>query len=163
MKFLTDAMLGKLTRFLRIFGYDTIYASDLVDFYNTNPVPDEKLKEYAMQSNRIILTKDLPFYNRSKENAILLEGKGVYNYLFQLQQKLNLIYEFNIENARCSVCNATLKKVIDKETIKKLVKHGTFKTYNEFFQCINPNCQQIFWNGPHIADIINNLKSKKDY
>ena len=27
MKFLADAMLGKLTRFLRIFGFDTIYAN----------------------------------------------------------------------------------------------------------------------------------------
>ena len=163
MKFLTDAMLGKLTRFLRIFGYDTIYASDLVDFYSINPVPDEKLNEYAVQSNRLIITKDLPFYNRSKENVILLEGKGVYNYLNQLQQQLNLIYEFNIETARCSVCNAMLKKVSDKETIKKLVKHGTFKTYNEFFQCINPNCQKVFWKGPHIMDIINNLENKTDY
>ena len=30
MKFLVDAMLGKLARFLRIFGYDTIYANDLM-------------------------------------------------------------------------------------------------------------------------------------
>ena len=47
MNFLTDAMLGKLTRFLRIFGYDTIYASDLIDLYCINPVPDEKLSEFA--------------------------------------------------------------------------------------------------------------------
>jgi uncharacterized protein with PIN domain len=163
MKFLTDAMLGKLTRFLRIFGYDTIYASDLVDCYGANPVPDEKLSEYAIQSSRIVITKDLPFFNRIKENAILLDGEGVYNYLDQLQHHLNLIYEFNIEKARCSVCNTTLKKVNDKKSIKELVKHETFKTYNEFFQCNNPNCKKVFWNGPHIADIIKKLQNKTDY
>ncbi|MFX0047170.1 MAG: DUF5615 family PIN-like protein, partial [Candidatus Hermodarchaeota archaeon] len=95
MKFLVDAMLGKLTRFLRIFGYDTLYASDLIELYSTNPVPDKKLNEYAVRTNRIIITKDLPFYNEIKENAILLEGEGVYNYLDQLKHKLNLNYEFN--------------------------------------------------------------------
>ena len=133
MKFLTDAMLGKLTRFLRIFGYDTMYASDLIDHYRINPVPDKNLNEYAVRSNRIVITKDLPFYNRIKENAILLEGEGVYNYLNQLKQELNLVYEFKMENARCSVCNKILKKVTNKNSIKELVKHETFKNYNELF------------------------------
>jgi uncharacterized protein with PIN domain len=158
MKFLTDAMLGKLTRFLRIFGYDTIYASDLIYHYGINPVPDEKLSEFAVRSNRLVITKDLPFYNRIKENAILLEGEGVYNYLNQLKLKLNLVYDFKIEDARCSVCNATLKRVNNKNSIKEFVKHETFNTYNEFFQCDNPRCKKVFWNGPHIADIIKNLK-----
>ncbi|MFW9948829.1 MAG: Mut7-C RNAse domain-containing protein [Candidatus Thorarchaeota archaeon] len=163
MKFLVDAMLGKLTRFLRIFGYDTLYASDLIDLYNTNPVPDKKLTEYAVWSNRIIITKDLPFYNETKENAILLEGEGVYNYLDQLKRKLNLNYEFKIENARCSICNTILIKVNDKNSIREFVKRETFKTYNEFFQCNNPKCQKVFWNGPHIANIIKKLRKEKNY
>ena len=163
MKFLVDAMLGKLTRFLRIFGYDTIYASDLIDHYRTNPVPDKKLNEYAILSNRILITKDLPFYNEMKENAVLLEGEGVYNYLNQLKQKLNLVYEFKMENARCSVCNTRLKKVNNKNSIKELVKHETFKNYDEFFQCSNLGCQKVFWNGPHIADIIKKLRDEIKY
>ena len=67
MKFLTDAMLGKLTRFLRIFGYDTIYANDLIGYYCENPVQDKNLKEYALLSNRLVITKDLPFYNETRE------------------------------------------------------------------------------------------------
>jgi len=115
MKFLADAMLGKLARFLRIFGYDTIYASDLIDCYHANPVPDKKLNEYAVRSNRIVITKDLQFYKEIKENAILLEGEGVYNYLNQLKRKLNLNYDFNMEKTRCSVCNTMLKKVNNKK------------------------------------------------
>ncbi len=163
MKFLVDAMLGKLARFLRIFGYDTIYASDLIDHYRTNPVPDKKLNEYAVWSNRIVITKDLPFYNEIKENAILLEGEGVYNYLNQLKRKSNLVYDFNMEKARCSVCNTMLKRVNEKNSIKEFVKHETFKTYNEFFQCNNPRCLKVFWNGPHIADIIKKLRDEMNY
>jgi len=153
MKFLADAMLGKLARFLRIFGYDTIYASDLIDHYQVNPVPDKKINEYAVWSNRIVITKDLQFYIKIKENAILLEGEGVYNYLNQLKRKLNLDYDFTMEKTRCSACNAMLKKVNNKNSIEEFVKFETFKNYNEFFQCTNKRCQKVFWNGPHIADI----------
>jgi len=58
MKFLVDAMLGKLSRFLRIFGFDTIYANDLIEYYNIDPVPDSSLKEYAQSTDRIVITKD---------------------------------------------------------------------------------------------------------
>ena len=163
MKFLTDAMLGKLTRFLRIFGYDTIYANELIDFYFANPVPDKNLKEYALLRNRIVLTKDLPFYNEIKETAILLKGKGIYNYLNQLKRSLNLVYDFNIEKARCSVCNSMLKRISDKNSIKEYVKHETFKNYDEFFKCNNLACQKVFWNGPHIADIIKSLREEIYY
>ena len=153
MKFLVDAMLGKLARFLRIFGYDTVYANDLIEYYNTNPVPDNNLKEYAQSSNRIIITKDLPFYKNIIDNAILLEGEGIYSYLNQLKQKLKLQFNFKIQIARCSTCNSPLQGVANKILIKKLVKSETFLNYKEFFQCVNPTCRKVFWNGPHIADI----------
>jgi len=153
MKFLVDAMLGKLARFLRIFGYDTVYANDLIEYYNMDPVPDNNLKEYAQSTNRTVITKDLPFYNGIMEKAIFLEGKGVYNYLNQLKAKLKLSYKFSIQNARCSTCNSPLQEVTDKFLIKNLVKRETFLTYNEFFQCVNPTCRKVFWDGPHIEDI----------
>jgi len=153
MKFLVDAMLGKLARFLRIFGYDTVYANDLIEYYNINPVPDISLKEYAQSTNRTIITKDLPFYKDNMDNAILLEGEGIYSYLNQLKQKLKLQLKFNIQNTRCSTCNSSLQEVSNKILIKKLVKRETFLNYNEFFQCVSPTCRKVFWNGPHIADI----------
>ena len=153
MKFLVDAMLGKLARFLRIFGYDTVYANDLIEYYNIDPVPDNSLKEYAQLTNRIVITKDLPFYKNILNNAIFLEGEGIYSYLNQLRQKLKLQLIFNIKNARCSTCNSPLQEVINKVLIKNVVKRETFLNYNEFFQCVSPTCKKVFWNGPHIADI----------
>ena len=80
MKFLVDAMLGKLARFLRIFGYDTIYANDLISYYNIDPVPDEKLLEYALENERLIITKDFPFFSKIRGRGILLEGEGAWFY-----------------------------------------------------------------------------------
>ena len=158
MKFLVDAMLGKLARFLRIFGYDTIYANDLISYYNADPVPDEKLLEYALENERLIITKDLPFFSKIRGRGILLEGEGVYNYLQQLQSKLNLKFNFEISKGRCSVCNGILNKVANKEIIKHLVQLESYRNYSEFYQCSNPRCKQVFWEGPHITDIVLKLK-----
>jgi len=158
MKFLADAMLGKLARILRIFGYDVIYANDLEEYFKLAPVPDDKLKDYAEESKRIIITKDLPFFNRIKDKGIYLEGEGVYNYLYQLKAKFNLKFEFDLYSARCSVCNHLLKKVADKNSIQDKVQADTFNYYDVFVQCINPLCKKVYWKGTHIEDILKILK-----
>lgn len=157
MKFLTDSMFGKLTRHLRIFGYDTVYADDLEKTFNVRPVPDEKLMEFAISENRIILTRDYVFYNKCSDNSIYLDGEGVYNYLKQLKEKLFIEFEFDIEKARCSICNSTLKKVEDINQIRNSIKNETLKYSHEFFQCENAECKKVFWKGSHINDIMNKL------
>lgn len=158
IKFLTDAMFGKLTRFLRIFGYDTVYANDLIPYFQLDPVPDEKLIEYAKETDRILITRDQPLYNKFKEQCVFIEGEGIYNYLNQLKAKIDVKFSFDIGHARCSICNATLKQVINKELLKDHVKPQTLAVYDEFYQCLNLSCKKIFWKGTHIEDIINQLK-----
>lgn len=159
MKFLTDSMLGKLARFLRMFGYDTIYANDLLDYFQIDPIPDKKLANYALKSGRFLITKDQLLYMSVPEISILLEGVGIYNYLNQLKEKLNLHFEFKIENARCSVCNSQLMKVEEKKNVENLVLKETYNHYNDFFQCTNSKCKKIFWKGSHIEDIENRLEN----
>jgi len=152
-------MLGKLTRFLRIFGFDAVYANDLIDYFKIDPVPDEKLIEFAKQNDRVIITKDYLLYKNNRSKTILLEGEGIYNYLSQLNNN-GLEFIFNIEKARCSMCNSELKKVNEKDLIKDLILEETFNHYNEFFQCINPQCKKVYWKGSHIEDIINKIEDK---
>jgi len=159
-KFLVDSMLGKLARFLRIFGYDTIYANDLEEFFGESPVPDDKLKQFAEENNRIIITKDYIFCKKMKGRSIYLKGEGVYNYLNQLREELQMNYTFLMERARCSVCNSIMERVKDKKLIKNSVLDETYNNYNEFYQCINPNCNKVFWNGPHILDITKKIENK---
>jgi uncharacterized protein with PIN domain len=160
MKFLVDAMLGKLARFLRIFGYDTLYANDLIEHFNIDPIPDEQLLTYAQQSNRVIITKDYPFYKRITEKVIYLEGEGVYNYLNQITEKYGINLDFKIEKARCTVCNSSLKRIEEKRDIRNLVQQETYNQFNEFYQCLNSSCKKIYWKGSHIDDIENKLAFK---
>jgi uncharacterized protein with PIN domain len=157
MKFLVNSMLGKLTRFLRIFGYDTIYANDLIKYFNVDPVPDDLLIEYANRHNRTIITKDLFLYKRYKGNSIFLKGEGIYNYLHQLNKQFGLNFEFNIKQARCSICNFPLERVENKISIKNDVLKETYNHFNEFYQCSNHQCKKVYWEGTHIEDIENKL------
>ena len=160
IKFLVNSMLGKLSRLLRIFSYDTVYANDLIVHFNLDPVPDDKLLEFGLKEERIIVTRDYILYKKAKDNGFYLEGEGVYNYLKQLKIKLNLDYNFDIKRARCSICNSELKKV-DKKLIKELIESETFKYHNNFYQCPNSNCKKIYWKGTHIENIIEKLNNKK--
>jgi uncharacterized protein with PIN domain len=153
MKFLVDAMLGKLTRFLRIFGYDTVYANDLTNFFNLDPVPDDYLIKYANDNNRIIITKDLPLYQRYEDNSIFLKGEGIYNYLNQLNKQFGLKFEFDFKKARCSICNSKIELVKDKTLIKNEVLESTYNYFDDFYQCLNLQCKKVYWQGTHIQDI----------
>lgn len=159
IKLLTDSMFGRLTRLLRIFGYDTVYANDLENYFQVSPVPDDLLLKYALEHDRIIITRDYPFFKKNMKKIIYMEGEGVYHYLFQLKKKLHLEYNFIFQNARCSICNSSLKKVKDKEEIINEVKPQTFKYYNEFYRCIDESCRKIYWEGTHIDKIRKQLKN----
>ncbi|MHA2283527.1 MAG: DUF5615 family PIN-like protein [Promethearchaeota archaeon] len=160
MKFLVDSMLGKLARFLRIFGYDTIYANDLTEIFNTDPVPDEKLIEYAKENDRFIITKDLMLYKTYSERSLFLHGEGVYNYLHQLKEKLNVTFEFNVEKAKCSICNSKLLKIQNKNEISGNALQDSLNNYEEFYRCSNLKCNKIFWKGSHIEDIEKRLEKE---
>ncbi|MHA1689331.1 MAG: DUF5615 family PIN-like protein [Promethearchaeota archaeon] len=157
MKFLVDAMLGRLARFLRIFGYDTLYANDLEKYYGMNPISDKKLLEHALRENRILITRDYSFYKKARPISIYIKGEGVYNYLKQLKEKLNLEYEFTMDRARC-VCNSPLERITNKESIKKEVEEATFNYHKIFYRCLNPACRKIFWMGTHIENILKEMK-----
>jgi len=153
MKFLADSMLGKLTRFMRIFGYDTVFANDLIDYFKLDPVPDEMLIEYASKNDRFIITKDFPLYKSYKDKTIYLKGEGIYNYLGQLNNQFGLQFKFDLKLARCSICNSQLEKVAHKNLIKDKLLEETYNNYDEFYQCLNLQCRKIYWQGSHIEDI----------
>ena len=69
MKFVADAMLGKLARWLRIIGQDVIYS---VQF------SDSELLKLAKTEERVLLTRDFELYKRAITRSLdsfYVEGK----------------------------------------------------------------------------------------
>ena len=62
-KFIADDMVGKLARFLRILGYDTVYIHD---------IDNNRLIDIALKEDRIILTRDTALVQRTLVKKYLL-------------------------------------------------------------------------------------------
>jgi uncharacterized protein with PIN domain len=73
-RFIADRMLGTLIRYLRFMGYDTVSANG---FAEGNTKEDTLLLEFAVQENRILLTKDTELASRGKKQAVLVISDDV--------------------------------------------------------------------------------------
>lgn len=145
-RFLLDGMLGSLSRWLRIGGYDTEYMKD---------TPDDELIEAAKRESRILLTRDEALVHRASKHsveAIYIEDEGDEDMLRQLTTQIGL--EYDPTQARCPKCNSTVDKV-GKEEVADRVPERTYKVVDDYWVC--PLCGNIYWRGSHWARIVETL------
>jgi len=135
--FIADAMLGRLARWLRFLGFDTVYFPG---------ISDASLIRIALEQNRTILTRD----------TRLIRVKGLRSYLLiasddPFQQLLETISTFKLRQfrllSRCVKCNGNLQKIKDKSEVKDSVPEYVFLHYNLFQKCAD--CGKIYWEGTH--------------
>ncbi|RLI12294.1 hypothetical protein DRO33_02845 [Candidatus Bathyarchaeota archaeon] len=144
MRFLVDAMLGKLARWLRLLGHDTEYGRD---------ASDNELLTRAAEEGRILLTSDTELFRRAVASgirAVLVKGTSEEERLAQLAVRLGLKLEVDLENSRCSKCNSPVVEV-PKEAVRGLVPEGSWRRYERFWRCTG--CGQIYWQGSHWSNI----------
>jgi len=152
LRFITDGMLGKLTRWLRMLGQDVEYSRSL---------EDERLIETAKAENRILLTRDLKLYQLARKrgaNATLVKGATEAEKLANLARRFNLKLEIDVAISRCPKCNTPIRS-ISKEKILDRIPHATSTHYNEFWECAG--CGQIYWRGSHWKRIERTLKEAR--
>ena len=149
MKFIADSMLGKLARWLRFLGYDTLYHP----YYE-----DQAIIDQASTENRIVLTKDRELVKAltSKDiRTLLIEANRYEEQLKQIARKLD-IRRTPSPFTRCSVCNGSLES-LGREKARELVPPYVYEIQQKFFIC--PNCKRVYWAGSHQDSI--NLTLKK--
>lgn len=109
IKFLADKMLGKLTKWLRILGYDTTY-----------PISDEDITLIltARQENRILLTRDTNLIKRKNIcDYLFIKSDQWEEQLLEVIRGLKLIIDFNSNMfSRCSLCNTPTIKIDKKKS-----------------------------------------------
>ena len=152
MKFVTDGMLGKLTRWLRMLGHDIEY---------TGSMDDKAIIEKAKKEGRVLLTRDLQLYQQAigrGAEAFLIESPNQTANLAKLAKRFKFKLQIDIEVSRCPKCNTQIKSVSKTNVISKIPK-TTASNYNEFWEC--PNCGQIYWRGAHWKRIDRTLNEAK--
>lgn len=151
MKFVVDEMMGRLAKWLRILGYDTVYMKD---------VEDNEVLRVAFRDGRILLTRDAQLLDRIKiPEAYLVKAES--SYLEQLKEVLehfDLPMDENQIFTRCLQCNVPIH-IIEKSKVIGKIPPYVAKSQAEFKIC--PNCQRIFWPATHYTNTIHKLREMK--
>jgi len=136
-RFILDAHLGKLAKYLRMLGFDSLYRNDY---------GDEEIIEISLREKRIILTRDkLLLRSRRVTHGYYIRSVEKHNQLRELVQKFDLYSQFK-SFTRCMTCNAELVSK-NREDIKQLIPPDILQCYDEFFFC--PACRKVYWKGSH--------------
>jgi len=139
VKFLADAMLGRLARWLRFLGFDVVYLKD---------VEDSHLVRIARAEGRILLTRDRGIPARFKVPCVLINSEQLHEQLKQLialyppdGQKIG---------TRCLLCNTLLQPVKKEEIIDKVPEY-ILHNHKKFFRCTE--CERVYWEGSHMKKL----------
>mgnify|MGYP001201218689 CR=1 FL=1 len=150
LKFIVDNNMGKLVKWLRIMGYDTLFfdGSD-----------DSLMIATALAEGRIILTRDTQIMRRrvvanGQLKAMLIKDDKPEQQMHQVIATLNLDCQFK-PFAICLECNKPLLEM-NKQNMKDRVPDYVFQTQNQYMEC--PTCHRIYWRGTHWQAMVNKLK-----
>lgn len=135
-----DTNVGRLAKWLRILGYDTLFINDL---------DDDELIRIAMDEGRILLTKDTRILRRrvvydGQLKLVLIRDDDVKGQIRQVVQTLNL--DHTKPFSLCLECNQPLMPR-EKDEVQELVPPYVFKSQTQYMQC--PSCHRIYWRGTH--------------
>lgn len=134
MRFLCDAMLGRLAHWLRILGYDTAYSN----------MDDHALARQARAEGRILLTRDTQLAQRRGIQALLITSDGLEEQIRQVLTTFGLRPQDTF--SRCPVCNARLQ-TLSREAAQVRVPLHVSQTHDTFQEC--PACRRVYWPGSH--------------
>lgn len=139
-KFIVDVNVGKLARWLRMLGYDTIFMND---------IDDGALVDIGLKEERVLLTKDTQIMLRrpvtsGKVRALLTSEDDPRKQVRQVITEMKL--DRNREFTLCLECNVPLVPR-SKDEVQDLVPPYVFKTQSQYYQC--PGCRRIYWRGTH--------------
>jgi len=142
-KFIADAMLGKLSKWLRMLGYDTLY------FRETK---DDLLVACAVRENRQLLTRKTQLRKRNdiKGYLFFISDNDPFKQLGEVVKQYKLTTMPPAAFTRCLICNQRLRK-ISPEQIGSRLPDYVLTTQKNFSTC--SRCKRIFWRGTHYENM----------
>jgi len=150
VKFIVDHNVGKLVKWLRMMGYDTL-------FFTGND--DWEMVMTALAEGRVILTRDTQIMRRGvvasgRLKAVLIQNEDPEQQMRQVVEALNLDCQSKLFTI-CLECNQPLAEK-SKQQVKDRVPPYIFQTQSQYVEC--PACHRIYWRGTHWQAMIRKLE-----
>ena len=135
--FAAEKTLGKLAKWLRLLGFDTLYQSEFA--------ADEFIENLG--NDRILLTRTQHIRTKSTISRLIFVHSD--HWVEQLKQ---IILELGLNAAqtrpfsRCLHCNILIVTA-EKEALWGRVPDYIFESHDHFLTC--PKCAKVYWSGSH--------------
>ncbi len=137
MRFLADAMLGRLARRMRLMGLDTVYMRD---------TSDAEVLKVARAEGRMLLTRDAELAARPNPAGTLhLRANDTDGQLAEFMGRFGLLLEGTVSPPRCPRCNGELRLTASRAEVEGRVPEHVLHSYGRFFIC--SGCGNVYWEG----------------
>ena len=145
--FVCDMMVGRLARWLRIFGYDTLYD------------PEKPVRDWVpllLEERRVLLT-------RNRQIAPELPPE-LYFWVepnqpdAQIRQVIEA-FELDVQShlfSRCLLCNVPVVPA-EKAEVRDKIPPRVWQTHTEFWRC--PHCGRVYWQGSHLKRVKEHIRN----
>ncbi|WP_346839340.1 Mut7-C RNAse domain-containing protein [Microbulbifer sp. SAOS-129_SWC] len=136
-RFVLDCHLGRLARYLRMLGFDTLFRADY---------DDDTLLQISVDERRILLSRDRGLLKRRRlQRGYFVRATQPRRQIAEVVERLQLQPAMR-PFSRCIACNGTLRPVPRVQVVEQL-PDNTRRYFNTFFQC--ESCRRIYWKGSH--------------
>jgi len=144
--FLADAMLGRLSKWLRVLGHDTIYRRR----YGPGAL------DHWVGQGRVLITRDRKTADRVRD-AVLITADRVGDQIKEVRNAVSLGPDPSRYFTLCLVCNETLKSVGADEPVDHVPEYVFYQNPSGIRKC--PSCLRFYWPGTHRARMIRTLEA----
>ncbi|HJV61125.1 MAG TPA: Mut7-C RNAse domain-containing protein [Albitalea sp.] len=136
-RFIADAQLGGLARWLRMLGFDTAF---------DNQAGDADIRARAAAESRTILTRDRQLLIcRDVTHGCYVHALQPAQQVREVVQRLQLASQAR-PFTRCLRCNEALQPV-EKAAVLAQLPPRVARGHERFMQC--PRCRRVYWQGDH--------------
>jgi len=145
-RWLADEMVGRLARYLRFAGCDTVYVRGLTD---------EEILDEARREDRVILTRDRRLAGRAPRSLLLTSP-----FIADQWREVRAAYPgipSTVTFDRCTECNGSLVRVPPSSPPSGPsvpvdgVPWDRVALGLELYRC--SACNHYYWEGSHTADV----------
>ncbi len=133
-------MLGRLARYLRFVGCDTVYGRGM---------SDDELLATAAREGRILLTRDRPLSRRGRQ-AFLIDSPELarqWRAVRAAWPEVPIAPAFS----RCTRCNGELEPVVPEDPRAASLPPGVRGRRTAVFAC--RSCGHLYWEGSHTESV----------
>jgi uncharacterized protein with PIN domain len=148
--FAAENTLGKLAKWLRILGFDTLYDSGAGGAAFFRSVPE----------GRVLLTRTVGVEKQLRSDRLLfIQSDDFRRQLGEVIRQLEIRPEDLRPFTRCIECNQIIESV-EKPLIRHRVPDFVYESHEHFQQC--PRCRKVFWSGSHTNRVLDCIRQLFD-